>query len=291
MPGSAAPSFALRAAPRLERMPASPLGEYLQARRAQVTPEAAGISTYGVRRVPGLRREEVATLAGMSVDYYIRLEQGRERSPSAQVVDAFSEVLQLDDDARLHLYAVAGLVPSQSRVATPERVDPELLRLMEMWPDTPAIVLGRAFDVLAGNPLAYALFDGFKQGPNLMMKIFLDPDAGTFYPDWDEVARYTVAGFRLLQGRTPSDPRIREVVELWKTHEARGKRLESKRFHHPEVGDLTLRINAFDVRSAPGQELIVYHAEPGSRSAEALALLGTLAASQSAHREAALPTD
>lgn len=275
-------------------MPTSPLGEYLRARRAQVSPASAGISTYGVRRVPGLRREEVATLAGMSVDYYIRLEQGRERSPSAQVVDALSEVLQLDDDARLHLYAVAGLAPSQGRVPLPERVHPELLRLMEMWPDTPAIVLGRAYDVLAGNPLAYALFDGFQQGPNLMMKIFLDPDARSFYPDWDEVARYTVAGFRLLQGRTPSDPRIREViaelsrrspefVELWKTHEARGRRLESKRFRHPEVGDLTLRINAFDVRSAPGQELIVYHAEPGSRSAEALALLGTLAATQGAH--------
>jgi len=277
-------------------MPTSPLGEYLRARRAQVSPESAGIPTYGVRRVPGLRREEVATLAGMSVDYYVRLEQGRERSPSAQVVDALSEVLQLDDDARMHLYAVAGLVPSQGRVTLPERVDPELLRLMEMWPDTPAIVLGRAYDVLAGNPLAYALFGGFEQGPNLMMKIFLDPDAHSFYPDWDEVARYTVAGFRLLQGRAPSDPRIREViaelsrrssefVELWMTHEARGKRLESKRFHHPEVGDLTLRINAFDVRSAPGQELIVYHAEPGSRSAEALALLGSLSATSA--REAA----
>jgi transcriptional regulator with XRE-family HTH domain len=249
-----------------------------------------------VRRVPGLRREEVATLAGMSVDYYIRLEQGRERSPSAQVVEALSEVLQLDDDARLHLYAVAGLSPTPGRVTLPERVDPELLRLMDLWPDTPAIVLGHAYDVLAGNPLAYALFDGFKQGPNLLMKIFLDPDARSFYPDWEEVARYTVAGFRLLQGRTPSDPRILEViaelsrrspefVELWETHEARGKRLESKRFHHPEVGDLTLRINAFDVRSAPGQELIVYHAEPGSRSAEALALLGTLSATSA--REAA----
>jgi transcriptional regulator with XRE-family HTH domain len=241
--------------------------------------------------VPGLRREEVATLAGVSVDYYVRLEQGRERHPSAQVLDALSEVLRLDDDARLHLYRVAGLTPSPTRAVAPERVHPELLRLLDMWPDNPAIVLGRAYDVLAGNRLAYALFDGFQQGPNLLMKIFLDPDATSFYPDWDHVAEYTVAGFRLLHGAHPQDPRIREVlatmtaespefVEIWERHEARGKRLETKRFHHPEVGELTLHINAFDVRSAPGQELIVYHAEAGSRSAEALALLGTLAATR-----------
>ncbi|QNE16591.1 helix-turn-helix domain-containing protein [Kribbella qitaiheensis] len=270
-------------------MATAPLGEYPRARRAQVTPADAGLATYGVRRVPGLRREEVAMSAGMSVDYYIRLEQGREKSPSAQVLDALSQVLQLDDDARLHLYRRAGLTPTPTRVSVPERVDPELLRLMDMWPDNPAIVLGRAYDILAGNRLACALFDGFKQGPNLLKKIFLDPDAQVFYRDWEQVARYTVAGFRLLQGRTPNDPRIREVVEdlsrrsadfvaMWERHEARGTRLASKRFRHPEAGDLTLRINAFDVRSTPGQELIVYHAEPGTSSAEALALLGTLAA-------------
>jgi transcriptional regulator with XRE-family HTH domain len=273
-------------------MPTTELGEYLRARRAQVSPEAAGVIVHGLRRVPGLRREEVATLAGMSADYYIRLEQGRERNPSAQVLDALSDVLRLEDDARLHLYTLAKLAPSARRTTGRERVDPELLRLMDMWPDTPAIVLGRAYDVLAGNPLAYALFDGFKQGPNLLMKIFLDPDARSFYPDWEEVARYTVAGFRLLQGRTPDDQRILEVtaelsrhspdfVEMWERHEARGQRLATKRFHHPEVGELTLRIQAFDIRSTPGQELIVYHAEPASRSADALALLGSLSATQS----------
>lgn len=272
-------------------MTTTALGDYLRARRAQVTPEAAGVAIYGVRRVPGLRREEVATLAGMSVDYYIRLEQGREQSPSAQMLDALSQVLQLDDDARLHLYQVAGLTPSAGRIAVPERIDPELLRLMDMWPDNPAIVLGRAYDILAGNRLAYALFDGFQQGPNLLLKIFLDPDAKSFYPDWDQVARYTVAGFRLLQGRSPHDARIREVVEelcrrspefveMWERHEARGTRLASKRFRHPDVGELTLCINAFDVRSSSGQELIVYHAEPASISARALALLSALAAAR-----------
>jgi transcriptional regulator with XRE-family HTH domain len=272
-------------------MAITPLGEFLRARRGQVSPEVAGVPTYGTRRVPGLRREEVATLSGVSVDYYVRLEQGREQSPSAQVLDALSQVLRLDDDARVHLYRLAGLMPGTGSVALPERVDPELLRLMDLWPDTPAIVLGRAYDVLAGNALAYALFDGFQQGPNLIRKVFLDSDARSFYPDWDLVARNTVAGFRVLQGRAPHDPRILavvaelsrrspEFVDLWARHDARGKRLESKRFHHREVGALTLEINAFDVRSAPGQELIVYHAEPGSRSAEALALLGTLAATR-----------
>ena len=272
-------------------MAVTALGEYLRARRAQVTPQDAGIGTYGVRRVPGLRREEVAMLAGVSVDYYVRLEQGRESNPSAQVLDALSQVLQLDDDARIHLYQIAGLTPEAKRLPAPERVDPELLRLMDMWPDNPAIVLGRAYDVLAGNRLAYALFDDFQQGPNLMLKIFLDPDARNFYPDWDQVARYTVAGFRILQGRTPHDPRIREIVEeltsrsrdfveIWARHEARTKRMTTKRFRHREVGELTLRIHAFDVRSSPGQELIVYQADPGSSSAQALTLLGTLAATR-----------
>lgn len=267
------------------------LGEYLRARRAQVSPEESGIATYGPRRVAGLRREEVAMLAGISVDYYVRLEQGRERNPSAQVLDALSRVFRLDDDGRTHLFQVAGLVPSASGPHPPERVDPELLGLLERWPDTPALVLGTAYDVLAGNQLAYALFDGFQQGPNLMLKVFLDPDARSFYPDWDQVARATVAGFRVLQGRTPDHPRIRQVihdltensaefVEIWQRHDARAKRLASKRFRHPEVGDLTLSVQAFDVRSAPGQELIVYQAEPGSRDAEALALLGTIAATR-----------
>lgn len=272
-------------------MAASPLGDYLRARRAQVTPQAAGVATHGTRRVPGLRREEVAMLAGMSVDYYIRLEQGRERSPSTQVLDALSEVLRLDDDARLHLYRIAGLTPGAHRGAAPERVDPQLLLLMEMWTATPALVLGRAYDVLAGNRLAYALFDDFKQGQNLMLKVFLDPDACTFYPDWEQAAANTVAGFRMLQGAAPDDPRIRAVIEtltaqspefvrLWERHDARHKRHATKRFRHRDVGELTLRMQAFDVKSAPGQELIVYHADPGSASAEAIALLGTLAATR-----------
>jgi transcriptional regulator with XRE-family HTH domain len=276
-------------------MTASPLGDYLRARRGQVSPEAAGVASHGVRRVPGLRREEVAMLAKVSFDYYVRLEQGRERSPSTQVLESLTRALQLDDDARLHLYRVAGLSPGAEPGAAPERVDPQLLDLMDMWPGNPAIVLGRAYDVLAGNRLAYALFEDFQQGPNLMLKIFLDPDAHRFYPDWEVVATNTVAGFRMLQGSAPHDPRIREIlqtltdqspdfVRIWERHDARRKRLETKRFHHPAIGELTLRMQAFDVKSSPGQEMIVYHAEPGSTSAEALTLLGTLAATRAQER-------
>ncbi|GAA3762263.1 helix-turn-helix transcriptional regulator [Salinactinospora qingdaonensis] len=267
------------------------LGDYLRARRGRVSPESAGLPTVGTRRVPGLRREEVATMAGMSVDYYVRLEQGRERNPSAQVLDAITRVLRLDDDARLHLFRVAGLSPRPDRGAAPEHVDAQLLRLMDMWPQNPALVLGRAYDVLAGNQLAYALFNGFRHGPNLLMKVFLDSQARTFYPDWERVAANTVAGFRVLHGAAPHDPRIGEVVEtlraqspdfatMWERHDARSKRMESKRFHHPDVGELTLRMDAFDVKAAPGQELIVYHAEPGTTSADTLRLLGTLAATR-----------
>lgn len=269
----------------------NPLGEFLRARRAQVSPDDAGLTTLGHRRVPGLRREEVATTAGMSVDYYVRLEQGRERHPSAQVLDALAHVLLLDEDARLHLYRLAGLSPRPFSGAPRERVDPELLRLLDMWPDNPAIVLGRAYDVLAGNRLAYALFEGFAQGPNLLAKVFLDPHARSFYPDWELAAANTVAGFRLLHGAAPHDPRIREVLEavlaaspdfvrLWERHDVRRKQAMTKRFRHPAVGELNLRMNAFDVKSAPGQELIVYHAEPGSPSADALRLLGSLAATR-----------
>jgi transcriptional regulator with XRE-family HTH domain len=276
-------------------MATTALGDYLRARRAQVTPESIGAVTHGSRRVPGLRREEVAVAAGMSVDYYVRLEQGREHSPSMQVLEALSRVLQLDDDARQHLYRVAGLTPTWPPPDAPEEVDPELIRLMEMWPHNPAIVLGRSYDVLAGNTLAFALFDGFQQGPNLLAKMFLDPEARTFYPDWEDVASYTVAGFRLVQGRAPDDPRIQQVVgqltrdsadfaTMWERHDARGDRLASKRFHHPEVGDLTLQISAFDVRSSRGQELIVYRAAPDSPSAEALARLESLVATAAPER-------
>ncbi|WP_272493055.1 helix-turn-helix domain-containing protein [Jidongwangia harbinensis] len=271
-------------------MASSPLGDYLRGRRAAVTPGQAGLPAGGTRRVAGLRREEVALLAGLSVDYYIRLEQGRERHPSAQVLDALGAALRLDDDGRRHLYRLAGLGP-RPPVAAPERVDPDLRQLLDGWPDNPALVLGRAYDVLARNRLGAALFAGFTYSENLVLNMFLDPFARSFYRDWPAAAVNTVAGFRLAEGATPHDPRIARVlrelreesaefVRLWKRNEARGKRAEVKTFVHGEVGELTLRMQTFDVRSAPGQQLVVYHAEPGSPAAQGLRLLGSIAATR-----------
>lgn len=268
---------------------ATELGHFLRSRRAALSPSQVGLASAGVRRVAGLRREEVALLAEVSVDYYTRLEQGRERHPSGQVLDALAGALQLDDDARAHLYRLAGQSSRPAWAATPERVDPSLLQLMARWPDTPALVLGRAYDVLAGNRLGDALFSGFPFAANLLVTVFLDPASRGFYADWPAAAANTVAGFRLAQGLWGDTPRVRDIVaqvlrdspefaRLWGRHDARGKTLEVKRFVHPQVGPLTLRMQAFDVRSSPGQQLVVYHAEPASPSADGLALLGSLTA-------------
>ncbi|MEV6758607.1 helix-turn-helix transcriptional regulator [Streptomyces sp. NPDC051214] len=270
-------------------MARSELGAYLTARRALVTPAEVNLPVTGHRRVSGLRREEVALLAGVSADYYVRLEQGRERSPSAQVLDALATALRLDEDGRLHLFRVAGVGPRVRAAAVADWVEPSLLALMDAWPHNPAVVHNRAYDVLASNTIADALFHGWAHSRNLMHVVFTDPAARSFYRDWYDVARNSVAGFRLGHGVAPDDPRVRQVLgellerspefaELWARHDARGKALERKRFAHREVGPLTLTMQTFDVRSAPGQELVVYHAEPASPSSEALTLLGSLAA-------------
>ncbi|MFE9697496.1 helix-turn-helix transcriptional regulator [Streptomyces sp. NPDC006270] len=270
-------------------MTTSKLGDYLQGRRARVTPSDVGLPQDGRRRVPGLRREEVAMLARISVDYYLRLEQGRERRPSTQVLDALSDALLLDNDGRLHLYRVAGMTPAPRQEGGTERADPQLLALAELWDRTPALLLGRAYDVLAVNTLGRAVFPHLEPGANLLLAMFLDPSARSFHADWDKAAANAVAGFRFLEGARPNDPRIqdvlrtasegsREFTDLWHRRDARGKSDAAKILLHPEVGELTLRMQTFDVRSAPGQQLIVYHAQEGTRTAEALRLLGSLAA-------------
>ncbi|MGW4798883.1 helix-turn-helix transcriptional regulator [Nonomuraea sp. NPDC004297] len=266
------------------------LGRFLRARRELLRPEDLGMPAGTRRRVRGLRREEVAQTAGVSTDYYVRLEQGRERHPSSQVVDALARALELEDDAATHLHELARPAPARRRPrARHEQVSPGLVRMMAAWPHTPAIVLGRRMTVLAANPLGRALFDGHAHSGDLVRLVFLDPDARAFYPDWEKAAANTVAGLRSAAGSDYDDPRLIEVVgelslrsetfrRLWARHDIRQKSHETKRFHHRLVGPLTLDYEALTVNSAPGQQLVVYQAEPGSPSEEALSLLGSLTA-------------
>jgi transcriptional regulator with XRE-family HTH domain len=263
------------------------LGEFLRARRSQRSPEEAGMLYSGRRKVAGLRREEVAVLAGVNVDYYTRLEQGRERRPSPQVLDALSRALDLDPEARDHLFLLAGAPLDTGSSPATQTVSAELRQLMDGYTTTPAFVLGRTLHLLATNALADALFSPFQPADNLARMTFLDPAGRQFYTRWDWTAQVTVANLRSALGFAPHDQGLLRLVQtlsdgseafrsLWSSHEVRGKTHEPKHLIHPDVGPLTLTYQAFDVRSAPGQQLVIYHAEPASPSANALALLSTL---------------
>ena len=268
------------------------LGDFLRARRAALRPRDVGMPSHGTRRVAGLRREEVAVLAGVNADYYTRLEQGRERNPSPQVVDALSHALHLDEDARAHLYRLAGATPGDRLSPhSTGRVSPALRQLMDGYPNTPAFVMNRTLDLLAVNALAQALYSAFTPADNLARMTFLDPAGPTFYTDWNRAAQATVANLREATGFEPDNPRLRELVgtltehsadfaRLWQSHTVRGKTQDAKHFLHPDIGPLTLTYQAFDIREAPGQQLVIYHAEPGSPSAHSLHLLGSLHATR-----------
>ncbi len=252
-----------------------------------------GLTGGGRRRTPGLRREEVAMLAGVSTDYYVRLEQGRERRPSEQVLDALARVLDLDADATEHLYELAHPRPRRRLTdGRAERVSPNLLRLLMGWEATPAVVHGRYMDVLATNRLADALYAGLANRDNLIRMTFLDPGARDLYPDWEKIARDKTAHLRSA-ATDPDDPYLPSLVEelsahseefrrLWARHDVGAKTRERKRFHHPDVGDLDLSYESFTVNSAPGQQLLIFQADPGSASEYALGLLGALVADGSA---------
>ncbi|WP_432170210.1 helix-turn-helix transcriptional regulator [Streptomyces sp. 1222.5] len=263
------------------------LGEFLRARRAALRPQDVGMVSYGMRRVAGLRREEVAVLAGVNADYYTRLEQGRERHPSAQVLDALGRALRLDVDAHAHLHQLAGTAPSNRFTHTTDRVSPALRQLMDGSSGAAAFVINRTLDVLAANTLAEALHSPFEKADNLARMVFLDPVGRQFYTRWSHTAQATVSHLRQAAGLDPDNPRLRELVRaltehsteftrLWNTHTVRGKTQDAKHVLHPDVGALTLTYQAFDVRDAAGQQLLVYQAEPGSPSAQALGLLGSV---------------
>jgi transcriptional regulator with XRE-family HTH domain len=272
------------------------LGDFLRAHRARLRPDDVGLPSYGRRRVAGLRREEVAVLAGMNSDYYARLEQGRERSPSPQILDAISGALRMDDEARAHLYRLADTVPAGHRTPPRESASALLRQLLEGYTSTPAFVLNPATDFLTANALAKALFSPFEQADNLARMTFLDPAARRFFAHWDAAAEAVVASLRQATGLDPHYPRLRDLVsslteaseefaELWSSHTVFGKTHDAKELAHPDVGSLSLTYQTFDVRGAPGQQVVIYHAEPGSTSAQALSLLGSLGATR--HRESA----
>ncbi|MYZ36408.1 MULTISPECIES: helix-turn-helix transcriptional regulator [unclassified Streptomyces] len=267
------------------------LREFLRSRRARITPEEAGLSPQGgVRRVPGLRREEVAQLAGVSVDYYVRLERGRTTSVSESVLDAVARALRLDDTERGHLFAVARRSRARRRPMAPQRVRPGLYRVLETVGDSPAMVLGRRMDVLATNRLARALFTDFDALPhrerNMVRYIFLDESARELYTDWESSARGSVASLHLYAGRHPEDPLLAELIgELslrdedfrrwWADHDVLLRTHGSKRYHHPVVGDLDLEYEALTPAGDPEQTLGLHTAEPGSPSEQALRLLAS----------------
>lgn len=257
------------------------LGEYLRSVRSRLDPATLGLPGTGARRVSGLRREEVAVLTGMSADYYTRLEQGREKNPSAQIIEALARGLDLGGDERDHLFRLAGY---QAPVAPArESVRPELARLLGQWQDQAAFVLTGTLDVLAPNALARALFDGFTVQDNLARMLFLDPAARSFYADWERAAESVVATLRHHSTRLPAatmDAFVQEMSEaseefreLWVQQRVRGKTHDVKRFRHRQVGDLALGYQALDVPGSACWQVIVYDAEPGTASAEALALL------------------
>ena len=268
--------------------------EFLTSRRARITPEQAGLPTYGgPRRVPGLRREEVALLAGVSVDYYTRLERGNLTGVSETVLEALARALQLDEAERAHLFDLARAAQTTSRTRrrpAPQRVRPSVQRMLDAMTGAPAFVRNGRMDILAANRLGYALYSELFAGPrrpaNTAWFVFLDPRAPGFYLDWERVANDAVAILRSEAGRDPYDRDLSDLVgelstqsELfrtrWAAHNVRFHDTGVKRFHHPVVGDLSLTFETMRLVADPGLTMFVYTAEAGSKSEEALNLLAS----------------
>jgi hypothetical protein len=283
------------------------LRAFLSTRRARISPEQAGLPVYHTdrRRVSGLRREEVAVLAGISTEYYIRFERGNATGVSESVIDGIAHALQLDDAERAHLLDLirtAGRTRPPRRRPAAQRVRPGVQRIIDSMSGSPAFVLNGRLDVLATNALGLALYSPIYADPlrpaNNARFIFLDPHAAEFFPDWDKVANDTVALLRAEAGRDPHDRRLSDLIgELstrsdefrarWATHNVRIHTTGAKRIHHPIVGDLELSFESFPIPADPGQSLVTYTAEPGSPSQDALTLLASWAASADRAEQAA----
>jgi transcriptional regulator with XRE-family HTH domain len=278
--------------------------EFLTTRRAKITPEQAGLPQYGGRRrVAGLRRDEVAQLAGISVEYYTRLERGNIRGVSDEVLDGLARALHLDEVERAHLtdlVRMANASPTARRQHTRQRVRPSVQRLMDSMTNTAAFLRNGRLDILAANQLGHALYSPVFDSPvsgdprrpaNLARFIFLDERSGQFYRDRESIARQAVGSLRAEAGRAPQDRaltglvgelsvRSQEFRELWAAHDVVYYRSGVQPFHHPLAGDLDLEYDALEIPADPGQTIIAYSAEPGSAARDALGILASWAATQ-----------
>ncbi|MFF1553255.1 helix-turn-helix transcriptional regulator [Rhodococcus erythropolis] len=281
--------------------------EFLTSRRARVTPDQVGLPAGTNRRVHGLRRSEVAALAGVSVEYYTRLERGAISGASPGVLDSIATALRLDDAERAHLFDLAHAASPVAR--PPRRRNPKgwkahqsLHWALDAVTAGPAFVRNGRMDLLAVNPLARAfykdMYDMPGQRPNFARFAFLDERAYAFYPDWDALADITVAILRTEAGRDPHNKDLHDLIgELgtrseefrrrWGAHDVRHHGTGFKTFHHPIVGDMTLAYEGLEMAAEPGLTLTIYTAEPGSPSAERMQLLASWAASE---YQAAVPT-
>jgi transcriptional regulator with XRE-family HTH domain len=269
-------------------MPADPdtLGQFLRARREQLSPEQAGLPGGDRRRVPGLRREEVAMLAGVSVEYYLRLEQGRDLHPSDPILDGIAAALQLDDDAQAYLHRLAHPAPSARRRRRRPATERGLQPLLDCWPLTPAYAQASHGRIVAANRLAVALSPFFAAGRNPLRAAFLEPAMRQLYPDWEDMTAKVVAGLRAQLSPDITDPELLETIgeltvaserfaTLWARRDVRAKTTGLTRFDHPVAGRLELSYEKL-IQPETRQLLVIYHAAPGSPSAERLQLLASL---------------
>ena len=277
--------------------PRREFADFLASRRAKITPEQAGLPVYGGnRRVAGLRREEVALLAGVSADYYVKLERGNARGVSESVLDALARALQLDEAERTHLFDLAATINTAGRAprrGPKPQVRPSVQRILDSMTTTPAYVRNRRLDILATNLLGRALTAPVFKDPHrpasLARFMFLDPAAVEYYRDWERMASDSVAILRTEAGRDPHDKSLQDLIgELstrsetfrtrWAAHNVRLHRTGVKHLHHPAVGELTLDFDAMELPADTGLTIIAYSAEPASASADNLRLLASWAA-------------
>lgn len=269
------------------------LGDYLRAQRARVSPALVGLPAGRSRRVPGLRRSEVALLAGISPDYYVRLEQGRDRRPSPQILGALARVFDLNAAGKTYLLSLTNQRETRPRRRARRETVPESINMLLTTMNLPAFVEGRYFDVLAANPLATAISPRLASGENRLRAVFLDPDERALYPDFDDTTARLVAGFRRSVGTYTNDARFIELVgelslvsqrfrHLWAEQDVQARQSWPFTIDHPLVGEITLHREKLTIGDASqGLVLAIYHPEPGSDSADKLSLLGSYVATGS----------